>query len=233
MLRIPENRFFPKNQAERKKLDQKEQAEMDSFQKRMRKDLSKVDIQEIEPALGIEVFPISQKASEYSDMPYGKVSTVGDAGCGPLAMEYAIIANGFFVNFEGLVEEISNKGYRGYIYDDNGNIVDGCGTEYSLFDNTADRLYDVYEILERLRKNFICILIQNEVYHQDPKRKGNHFITLVGIDDEQNAIFMDGNLIMDEAYPDEALIKKPFKEVALGFRGAWAWNKEKLEKYFG
>ena len=87
MLRIPENRFFPKNQADRQRLDQKEQAEMDSFQERMRKDLSKVDIQEIEPALGIEVFPISQKASEFSDMPYGKVSTVGDAGCGPLAME--------------------------------------------------------------------------------------------------------------------------------------------------
>lgn len=231
MLKIPENAFFPKNLQERENLDKREKGEMDLFQEMMRNDLERITVRAIEPTVPYDIFPISQKASEYSDIPYGKVSTIGDGGCGPLAMEYAIRVNGFNVDFKELVEEISKKGYRGYIYDEDGNIVDGCGTEYSLFDNMADKLYNVSQILNELKKSVICILIENSVYNQDPKRKGNHFITIIGIDENENAIFMDGNLITDSNHPEAALVKKPFRKMALGFRGAWAWNKEKMEMY--
>ena len=146
MLKIPENKLCPRNKEERNSLDKREGGEMDFFQERMGEDLKRVTVRAIAPTVSEAIFPLSQKASEYSDLPYGKMSTVGDAGCGPLAMEYAFRANGFDVNFEELIEEVSDKGYRGYFYDEEGNIVDGCGTEYSLFDNVAERLDDVFQI---------------------------------------------------------------------------------------
>ena len=229
MLKIPRNCICPKNQKERMKLDEKENYEMDLFQERMKSDLEKIKIHAIKPIVPKGIFPISQKNSAFSDLPYGKISTVSNAGCGPLAMEYAFRVNGFNVDFEELVNEVSKKEYRGYIYDEAGNITDGCGTEYSLFDNTAERLYDVYQILKKLQESVITILIQNLVYNRDKNKKGNHFISLIGIDEEQNGIFMDGNLIIENT--KQAMVRKTFKEMALGFRGAWAWNRKEIEKY--
>ena len=43
------------------------------------------------------------------------------------------------------------------------------------------------------------------------------------------AIIMDGNLIWDERYPDEAIKKIPVKEFASAIRAAWVWDKRKME----
>ena len=120
------------------KLDEKENYEMDLFQERMKSDLEKIKIHAIKPIVPKGIFPISQKNSAFSDLPYGKISTVSNAGCGPLAMEYAFRVNGFNVDFEELVNEVSKKGYRGYIYDEAGNIgkryrrQDEIGTPYCI-----------------------------------------------------------------------------------------------------
>lgn len=231
MLKIPMNEVITTNKAERKQLDAKEKEQLELFQKMMRMDLPNVQIPEIKPTVPLDLYPMSQKKSEYAHLPYGKVSDIADAGCGPLALEYAFRANGMKVNFPKLIKEVVDKGYRAYIYDDDGNIVDGSGTEYALFDNLGIRLFSVYDILECLDAgDCVCILIQNSVYHQDAKRKGNHFVTLIGIDEEKNAIMMDGNLIVDE-HPEAALVRKPFMEMALGIRSAWGWDKKKLKTF--
>ena len=178
------------------------------------------------------IYPISQKHSQYINMPYGKIGTIGEAGCGPLAAEYALRSMGFNISFEEIVRECVDKNYRAYIYDNNGNIIDGSGTEYSLFDNLANELKSLYEILEALEEGkIVTLLINNAIYHQDENRKGNHFITLVGIDKEGNALLMDGNLIEDEKNPEKAFVKKDFRKLMYGIRLAWSWSKEKVEPY--
>ena len=232
MFRIPKNARIPKSKKERKEVDVVTLEKLQVFKERAKEDLNKIKITSISPVIPLDQYPISQKKSVWSDMPYGKASNIADAGCGPLALEYALRANGFNIDFERIVEEVVNKGYRAYIYDEQGLIVDGAGTEYSLFDNLGDRLDNLYQIFDCLsRGSSICILMQNSVYHEDDKRKGNHFITLIGIDDKKNAIFMDGNLIVDNNHPEQALVRKPFEKMALGFKAAWAWNREKLKTF--
>ena len=99
MLRIPMNEVITTNKAERKQLDAKEKEQLELFQKMMRMDLPNVQIPEIKPTVPLDIYPKSPKKSEYPHLPYCKVSDIADAGCGPLALEYAFRANGMKVNF--------------------------------------------------------------------------------------------------------------------------------------
>lgn len=230
MLEIPKNTFIPRNQEERRKIEIEEKKKMDLFQEKIENELGNIKIIPVENVVPNGIFPISQKCSEYSNLPYGKIGTIKSSACGALALEYAFRVNGYNLNFKELIWEIVEKGYRGYIFNDVGKIVDGCGTEYSLFDSVAVRVENLYEIVEHLRTSMICILVENEIYHQDETRKGNHFINLIGIDQKQNAIFMDGNQITNNGHPEEAVVKKKFNEIVLGFRCAWVWEKEKMKR---
>lgn len=230
MLEIPMNEKFPKNKEERDRQDFLDDMDLEYFRARSKLEVEQLRVREVEP-LVYDLFPISQKASMFSELPYGKVGTIGEAGCGPLALEYALRANGILVDFEELVNEIARKGYRAYMYNKEGNIIDGCGTEYSLFDNFGYRLYSISQAVRELEaKSMICTLVQNSVYHQNINAKGRHFVNLVGIDKAKNAIVMDGNLIWDEKYPDEAIKKIPVKEFLLAIRAAWVWDKRKMEE---
>lgn len=229
MLNFPKD-IIPKNRAERKYIDYIELQKREKFQETILKDIKKdYKVSTIEK-LPLNVFPISQKFSCYSSLPYGIFSTIGEAGCGPLAVEYALRLLGFSFSLEEIVLECLEKSYRGYIYDENEEIIDGSGTKYSLFSNVATELTNLDELLTFLQKGCpITILIQNNIYHCDENRKGNHFVTLIGIDSMENAILMDGNKIIDMDNPSTALIRKPFNEILLGLRGAWAWEKEKIK----
>lgn len=232
MLRIPRNEVIPRNKQERKRLDAIEGKRLELFQRMMLLDLRNAQIPEVKPTVSLDLYPISQKKSEYSQLPYGKVSDIADAGCGLIAVEYAYRANGIQVDFPELVKEVVEKGYRAYVYDNDDNIVDGSGTEYALFDNLGIRLSRLSEILECLKAQaIVCILIQNSVYHQDEKKLGNHFVILLGIDNDKNAIIMDGNKITDTKHPEDALVRKPFEKMALGIRAAWKFDKKKLETF--
>lgn len=232
MLNIPTNQTSPKNMTERKQLDVTLGTELHLFQERLKMELPNVTLIPAAPTAPLNVFPMSQKYCPYANLPYGKIGTIAEAGCGPLALEYAFRANGFNVDFKQLVDEVVNKGYRAYIYDSQGKITDGSGTEYALFDNVFDKLVSIHQITQLLKEGVsISILVQNSVYHEDPKRKGNHFVTMIGIDEENNAIIMDGNLITDSNTPQQALVKKPFYRLASGLKAAWAWNKNKLRSF--
>lgn len=231
MLNFPKNKM-PNSRKKRKKYDKKECKKRDKFQKRILKDLNKQFKIPVVKKLPLDVYPIGQKCSSYSNLPYGEIGTIGEAGCGVLAVEYALRLLDFDVRFEEIVEECVNKGYRGYIYDKNNNIIDGSGTHYSLFSNLAIELKSMKKIFKYAKKGYpITLLIQNSVYNNDKTNTGNHFITLIGFDENENAILMDGNKITDNSRISFALVIKPFKEIALGLRGAWAWNKEKVSKY--
>lgn len=220
--------IIPKNREERKYIDEVELQKRDKFQETILRDMEHdYNVSPIQK-LPLNVFPLSQRYSPYADLPYGKISTIGQAGCGPLAVEYALRLLGFTFNFEDVVSECVEKNYRGYLYNDNEEIIDGSGTKYSLFSNVATELSNLDEILLFLEKGCpITVLIQNSIYHDDENRKGNHFITLIGIDESKNAILMDGNKITDKDNSSTALVRKPFNKMLLGLRGAWAWEKEK------
>lgn len=230
-MNFPKN-IIPKNKEERKYIDKLELQKRDKFQETILKNMKhNYKVSTIEK-LPLNVFPLSQKYSPYSNLPYGKISTIGQAGCGPLAVEYALRLLGFTFNFEDIISECVKKDYRGYIYNDNEEIIDSSGTKYSLFSNVATELSSIDEILLFLEKGCpITILIQNNIYHDDENRKGNHFVTLVGIDSSKNAILMDGNKITDKNNSFTALVRKPFNKMLLGLRGAWAWEKEKIKNF--
>ena len=229
MLNFPKD-IIPKNREEREHIDKMELQKRDKFQETILKNSkNNYRIHNI-LKLPLDVFPISQKFSSYSSMPYGIFSTIGEAGCGPLAVEYALRLLGFSVSLEEIVAECLEKSYRGYLYNEKEEIIDGSGTKYTLFSNVATELTNLDEILTFLEIGCpITILIQNSVYHNDENRKGNHFITLIGIDSDKNAVFMDGNKITDINNSSTALVRKPFNQMLLGFRGAWAWEKEKIK----
>lgn len=224
MLNFPMNSFIPKNQKERNWLDLTEARQQEWFKSNLLNSLNSVKAPVVSPLTTQEV-PISQKFSKYSRLPYGLVGTVGDAGCGPLAVEYALRVMGFSISFEDILHECVSKGYRAYVYSDSDEIIDGAGTEHLLFSNLAIRLSDLNEIFDFLKKGCpITLLVSNAVYHGNPERKGNHFVTLIGIDENENALIMDGNLTA-------CLVKKPLAEILLGINNAWAWEKTKMNAY--
>lgn len=231
MINFPKDQS-PKNRDERIEHDKKELKKRDEFQMNILNDMKHNYEIPVVQKLPLDVYPIAQKCSKYSKLPYGLISTVQNAGCGPLAVEYALRLIGFQIDFVSVLNECVIKGYRGYIRDEEDKIIDGLGTKYSLFSNLAVELKNLDDILVFLKKGVpITILIQNSVYHNDEKRKGNHFITLVGVDKEKNAILMDGYRIETENDLSNALVRKTFEEMLLGLRGAWAWESEKVKIY--
>ena len=232
MLKIPINQSAPRNLLERKRLDVTLGKRLDLFQERVKHDLPNITVRQTHITAPLNVFSMSQKNCPYSNLSYGKIGTIAEAGCGPLALEYAFRLNDIKIDFKELLSEIVNKGYRAYIYDEQDKIIDGAGTEYALFDNIGKTLCHLSQILECLETgSSVCILVQNSLYHEDANRKGNHFVTLIGIDEKKNAIIMDGNLIIDANNPKQALTRKPFVNIALSMKSAWAWDKEKLESF--
>lgn len=182
--------------------------------------------------LPLDRFPISQKHSSFSKLPYGLIGTVADAGCGVLAAEYALRLIDIYIDFRDILNECVRKGYRAYIYDENNKIVDGFGTKTALFDNMAVKCKDLLEIVLFLKSGApITLLIENSVYNNDPDAKGCHYITLVGVDENENAIIMDGNRISDAQVPLYAFCVIPFMDLLKGLEGAWAWNKDKAKGY--
>ena len=231
MINFPKDQS-PKNRDERIEHDKNELQKRDDFQTNILNDMKYGFEIPIVQKLPLDVYPIAQKCSKYSKLPYGLINTVGNAGCGPLAVEYALRLIGYDINFISILNECVIKGYRGYIRDDQDKIIDGLGTKYSLFSNIATELTNLEDILSFLQKGVpITILIQNSVYHNDKERKGNHFITLVGVDKEKNALLMDGYQIEDENDLSKGLVRKTFEEMLIGLRGAWAWENEKVKIY--
>ena len=231
MLNFPYNNF-PKNKEEREKLDAKWDKVKISFKEKASKEVQVLKVPEITLLQNGEVYPISQKKSEFSEMKYGYVDTIGIAGCGPLAIEYALRLMNFRVSFKDIVRECILKGYRAYMYDESGNIIDGCGTEYEIFDNLANRLISLREIIKYLQaKSPVTLLVENSKYHEDKTKKGNHFVTIIGIDKEQNAIIMDGNLITKTSNKSMALKRMSLKKLVASINLAWGWKKEKVESY--
>lgn len=231
-MNFPKNLFVPKTNRERQLIDISIPEKRNKFNAQMLKDLERgFEIPRVE-IIPQNVYPYSQKYSNYSYIKYGKIGDIGSAGCGPLAVEYAIRLLGFSVSFEEIVEEIVEKGYRAYIFNDNDEIINGAGTEYSLFDNLATELNNVQELIISIKNGCpVTLLISNAIYHDDDKRKGNHFITIIGIDDEENAILMDGNKIERENDSKSAVTKIKFTKIISGLYGAWYWDKEKVKSY--
>lgn len=226
MLKFLPNHKAPKNTQEREMIDTADNERLDQWQKKFQQEMKKLtNIPHIRNFKAELTYPISQKFSEYSKLPYGKIGTIADAGCGPLAVEYALRVLGYPYTFKEVLNVCVKNGYRAYVFDENGNIVDGAGSEYSLFDNNATTIQEVQDIFKYLQKGYpITLLVNNAIYHNDENRKGNHFVTLIGIDENQNLIIMDGNLITNSNEPETALIKKNFRKMASGIRCAWAWR---------
>lgn len=227
MLNFPKNLFVPTNQKEKEIADAVDQKNRERFSKRFLLSTENIKVPVIKEIT--KETPISQKVSIYSEMAFGQIGTVSGAACGPLAIEYALRSIGMEVSFEEILKETVEKGYRSYIFNDEKTIMDGDGTDTALFDNVATKVKTFSEMIHFLKKGCpITILIENAIYHEDTARKGNHFITLIGIDEEKNAIFMDGNLLVDET--SKARICKPFFKMGEGFKGAWAWDREEISK---
>lgn len=226
MLSLLPNSHVPTTQEEREKIDRLDIERLDLWQESFLQDASHItEIPCIRNLVFEMTFPISQKFSKYSSLPYGKVGNVAEAGCGPLAVEYALRLLGYSYNFEEVLEECVQKGYRAYVFDKYGSIIDGVGSEHSLFNNNATILHGAYNLFKYLYASYpITLLVNNSVYHNDRSRKGNHFVTLVGTDENQNLLIMDGNLILDAGCPYRALVKRNFWEMASGIRCAWAWK---------
>lgn len=226
MLKLTPNFHVPITQQEREMIDNKDLERLDIWQKSFIKEFSQVTTIPCVRNLSFEVqFPISQKFSKYSSLPYGEIGTVSEAGCGPLAVEYALRLLGYSCSFTEVLNECVKKGYRAYVFDDCGHIVDGVGSEHSLFHNNATTIHGMHDLISYLRESCpITLLVNNTIYHDDQNRKGNHFVTLVGIDDCENLLIMDGNLITDSSYPYAAFVKKNFRKMAPGIRYAWAWK---------
>lgn len=229
MLNFPKNQFVPKTKEERNSVDCTDTQNATRFSTQLLADPAQNHKLPFIPC-NYRIFPISQKHSTFSGMPYGKIGTVSSAACGPLAVEYALRLMGFPVSLEEILQECVEKGYRGYVYDDSNNIIDGAGTENVLFSNLAQELSgSIREIMVALSKGPVTLLMDNSIYHDDSSRKGNHFITLVGIDENENAILMDGNLIV--THSEEALVIKNFRKILPGIKGAWGWEHSKVKGY--
>lgn len=231
MLNFPVNRENPQNMQDTLILDEVELRRIEKFQATIKQEMRTLITL---PTVKIDTteFPISQKFSCYANIPYGKIGTIKEAGCGVLALEYALRLMGLNIDFCEIVDECVNKGYRAYVYDREGNIIDGSGTYYSLFRNLGIELNSLKEILSFLeQKNPVTILVDNSIYHSDINRKGNHYVTLIGIDEEKNALIMDGNLIEKENAKQVALNKKQFINILPGIKSAWSWNKQKAMSY--
>ena len=232
MLNFPDVTYQDQSKELRQKYNEIEQEERQLCNCRMvngmKKDICIPPVRK----LPLDRFPISQKCSSYSNLPYGKFGTVAKAGCGPLAVEYALRLMEIYIDFRDILNECVKKGYRAYLYDENDRIIDGAGTKIALFNNLAKECKDPIEIAWILGSGVpITLLIQNSVYYRDRKVKGCHYVTLVGIDDNENAILMDGNRITDSAVPLYAFCVIPFKYMVDGIEGAWAWEKEKVLGY--
>lgn len=179
-----------------------------------------------------ELYPLSQKESLYSQKPYGAIGTIGGAGCALIAFEHALRTLGYEIPFERLIEETVKKGYRAYVFDEQGKITDGDGTEQALFDECARQLMNPCEIISALmRYEVITLLISNATYHNDIKRRGNHFINLLGFDENEQAILVDGNMITN-GEDDKSIVEIPAKHAFTGIKGAWAWNKRDVRRLF-
>jgi len=229
MLCFPQNSFTCNCKEERNVVDAKDMQNVERFVETF---MGSVQEDGLFSAIApiTDAFPISQKHSPYSALPFGKIGTVGEAGCGPLAVEYAFRVCGFSVSFEEILEECISKGYRAYIFDEKDTIIDGSGTETAFFDNVATMVDTLPKLLLFLKRGCpVTVRMSNAVLYQDEHRAGNHFITLVGMDAEQNLVFMDGNLIVND--PSEAFSKKPLLAMVRGFKGAWAWEKEKISRF--
>lgn len=177
MIKFPQNSFVPKNQEEREKADLRDNERVEKFQANLFQEMKgEFKIPRVESANFLSTYPISQKNSIYSNKLYGKVGTVGEAGCGPLAVEYALRTMGFLIRFDEVLKECVDKGYRAYVYDEEDKIIDGSGTEYVLFDNLATELHSFKEIMNSLEKGCpVTVLMNNAVYHDDEKCKGECF----------------------------------------------------------
>ncbi len=226
MLKFVPNSIVPKSIEEREIVDKAEARQLELWRRMFFKDAFQMkSIQCIHNIAPANMYPISQQFSKYSSLPYGKIGNVADAGCGPLAVEYALRILGYSYSFEEILDECVRKGYRAYIFDKHGNIIDGEGTEHSLFHNNAIILQGMEDLIKHLQRGCpITLLVNNAIYHDDEKRKGNHFVTLVGIDEYQNLIIMDGNLVTNENNPSAALVKKKPWKMASGIKCAWAWE---------
>ena len=229
MLNFPENQFVVRNLKEREKIDAIYDVLRKNFQGLLLRSSIGANIVEI-ASLTTSIYPISQKHSEYSEMSYGEKGTVGSGGCGPLAVEYAFRLMGYEIPFLDILNECVRKGYRAYEYNEEGDIVAAAGTEDYLFHNLADEPFSLLEVCKALKERKpVTILVNNAIYHDDTSRKGNHFVTLIGIDSENNAIIMDGNKIV--SCQEEAKVIIPLFKILPGIKGAWIWDKEKVRSY--
>ena len=228
MLDFPKNIKEVTNKAQREEVDFEYLLQTNNFKKEILKSKN-CELQKIEPQY-MDIYPISQKHSIYSSMIYGKSGTISEAGCGPLAIEYALRYLGFSVKFEEIIKQCIDKGYRAYEFDDNNNIIRGAGTENYIFNVIAEELSgNIKEFMEKLSKGPVTLLISNSIYHEDVNREGNHYITMIGIDENENAFLMDGNLIVND--PSEALVIKDFRKLIPGIQTAWSWDETKIKTY--
>lgn len=226
MLNLVPNLHIPISLEEREIIDNLDIQRVEAWQKNFVQSVSQLTCIPCIRNFSFEMmFPISQKFSEYSSLPYGKIGNVAEAGCGPLAVEYALRLLGHSYGFNEVLDECVTKGYRAYVFDKHGVIIDGAGSEHSLFYNNAITLQGVHDFFKYLRSGCpITLLVNNTIYHDDENRRGNHFVTLIGIDENGNLLIMDGNLISDEMLPSAAFVKKNFRKMASGIRCAWAWK---------
>lgn len=226
MLKLLPNSHVAKNNQEREAIDKADIEKLDLWQEKFHQEALQMSSIPYIPAITpTNMFPIRQKFSKYSSLPYGKIGNIAEAGCGPLAVEYALRVLGHSYTFEEVIDECVQKGYRAYVYDDLGNVIDGVGSEHALFHNNATTLQGAKDLVKYLQRGCpITLLVNNTIYHNDERRRGNHFVTLIGIDENQNLLIMDGNLITDEKAPSTALVKKNFWKMVNGIRCAWAWE---------
>ena len=231
MLNFPDI-SYQKRKEERQKYNYIEEENRKFYHCRMLGELEKNIKIPIAKRLPLDIFPISQKHSSVSNLPYGLIGTVAEAGCGVLAVEYALRLIGIRVDFRDILNECTEKGYRAYIYDEDDQIIDGAGTKTALFYNLAIECKNLFEIIFFLKSGVpMTLLLENSVYRNDPYAKGCHFITLIGSDENQNAIIMDGNKISDEKDPHHAICLIDFRKMIGGLEGAWAWDKDKVLGY--
>ena len=228
MLDFPKNIKEVTNKAQREKVDLEYLIQQNNFKKEISK-CKNSKVKKITPK-STNIYPISQKHSIYSEIIYGKSGTIGEAGCGPLAIEYALRFLGFSIKFEEIIKQCIEKGYRAYEFDDNNNIISGAGTENYIFNVVAEQLTgNLEQFMDKLAEGPITLLISNSIYHEDASREGNHYITMIGIDENENAILMDGNLIKTK--DTQALIYKNFRQIMSGIQNAWYWDISKIKTY--
>ena len=225
-LKLPLNKRKSNNQKERTRLDIEDKQDIENFKNNIKKELKKIkSIPNINLVVSSNNFPISQKYSIYSNLPYGEIGTIKEAGCGPLALEYALRIQNYNIEFKQIVDECTCKGYRAYIYDNDNNVIDGSGTYNNIFTDIGVKLNTIKEIFEYLKKGSPVTLLIN---YNDTIHKNNHFVTLIGIENEK-LIIMDGNLIEDDE--KQSLIKLDFCDNITKVKSAWGYKKEKLEMF--